>query len=203
MPPSRTDNITDDELYRKFLSGDTDSYDQLMLRYGDSLTAYLYGYLKNWQDAEDMMIESFARIMARSPHISDGSFKAYLYKTGRNLAIRLHERILHLKPFSMDSLDEEVLDSLLTQAAENGPDESPEESEITGGETKEALTRCLERIAPELKEALWLVYIEEMSYTDAAAVMGVNTKRVDHLLTRGKKAMREELRKEGITDAYE
>ena len=60
---------------------------------------------------------------------------------------------------------------------------------------------CLERIDPQLREALWLVYFEDMSYKAAAHIMGVNTKRIEHLLTRGKKKMREELEKEGITDA--
>ena len=60
---------------------------------------------------------------------------------------------------------------------------------------------CLDRIEPQLKEALWLVYFEEMSYREAADIMGVNTKRIDHLLTRGKRKLREELEKEGVTDA--
>ena len=56
MNPEKTDNLTDDELYSRFLSGDTDSFDKLLIRYGDSLTRYLYGYLKSPEDAEDMMI---------------------------------------------------------------------------------------------------------------------------------------------------
>jgi len=63
--PGNNERITDDTLYREFLSGDGSSYDQLMLRYGDSLTFYLHGITHDWHDAEDMMIEAFARIMAR------------------------------------------------------------------------------------------------------------------------------------------
>jgi DNA-directed RNA polymerase specialized sigma24 family protein len=33
--------------------------------------------------------------------------------------------------------------------------------------------------------------------------MGVSTKRIDHLLTRGKQQMRRQLEKEGIRNAYE
>ena len=58
------------------------------------------------------------------------------------------------------------------------------------------------RIDPELREALWLVYSEGLTYAEAASVMGVNAKRVDHLLSRGKKQMREELKKEGVLGAY-
>ncbi len=203
MSPDNTDNLTDDELYRQFLSGDTDSYDQLLLRYGDSLIKYLYGYLNSWEDSEDMMIEAFARIMAKAPDISEGAFKSYLFRTGRNLAIRFHERLLHLKAFSMDGLEEEALDSLIARSVEDRLDTSPQETEISRNEKKEVLTACLSRIDPDLKEALWLIYAEDMSYAQAAAVMGVNTKRIDHMLTRGKQAMRKELKKEGVTDAYE
>ena len=201
MSRSSSDNLTDDELYSRFLLGDKDSYDQLMVRYGDSLTTYLYGYLKSWEDAEDMMIEAFARIMAKEPDISRGAFRSYLYRTGRNLSIRFHERLFHLKPFSMDGLDEEALDNLLSQASDRAPDDSPEERDIWKEERKQALDLCLSRIDPELREALWLVYGEDMTYAQAAEIMGVNVKRIDHLLTRGKKTMKDELEKEGVTDA--
>jgi RNA polymerase sigma-70 factor (ECF subfamily) len=103
----------------------------------------------------------------------------------------------------MDGLEEEALDSLIAQNAEGSADESPEEKELGEGETKKVLTECLERIDPDLREALWLIYAEDMSYAEAAEVMGVNKKRIDHLLTRGKQAMRKELKKEGVTDARE
>ena len=111
--------------------------------------------------------------------------------------------MLHLKSFSMDGLDEEALDYLIVQNSEDGTDASPEEEEIDEKERKKVLITCLGRIDPELREALWLVYAEGMSYSHAAEVMGVNTKRVDHLLSRGKLAMKKELKEEGITDVYE
>ena len=44
----------DSELYNSFLSGDKTAYDELMIRYGDALTAFLNGYLHNQEDAEDL-----------------------------------------------------------------------------------------------------------------------------------------------------
>ncbi|MFQ9985178.1 MAG: RNA polymerase sigma factor [Lachnospiraceae bacterium] len=76
----------DDFLYSRFLNGDTASYDALMLRYGDSLTIYLQAILHDWQDAEDMMVEAFAH-HGQKPQIKEVSFKAYLFKTARNLAL--------------------------------------------------------------------------------------------------------------------
>lgn len=178
---------SDDELYRRFLAGETAAYDALLIRYGDNLTFYLCGYLHNLQDAEDLMIEAFARIMVKRPFIGEGNFKAYLFKTGRNLAARFHIIFRRLKEFSLDELPAEPT------AKEHSPET----------DRKQALHRCLGRIDPELREVLWLIYFEEMSYAQAAQVMGVNTKRVDHLLSRGKQQLSLELKKEGITNAYE
>ncbi len=203
----------DGELYRRFLDGDRDSYDQLLIRHGDSLTMYLYGYLHDWDDAEDLMIEAFARIMAKRPSIGERSFKAYLLRTARNLAIRFSERKRLVTVFSIDGMSQELADTILTTGRTKPTDGasggappviaegSPVEDELIKDEKKQILHVCLDRIDPELREALWLVYFEDMSYAQAASVMGVSTKKVDHLLERGKKTMRGELEKEGMTSA--
>ena len=54
---------SDDELYSAFLAGSGTAYDELMIRHGDDLLVYLNGYTHNFHDAEDLMIEAFARIM--------------------------------------------------------------------------------------------------------------------------------------------
>ncbi|MBP5306035.1 MAG: sigma-70 family RNA polymerase sigma factor, partial [Lachnospiraceae bacterium] len=71
----------DDRLYEEFLHGKTESFDELMIRYGEKLTMYLRGYLASYEDAEDMMIEAFSRIMFKKPKIEKGNFKVYLFRT--------------------------------------------------------------------------------------------------------------------------
>ena len=181
--------MDDGTLYRRFLAGEQAAYDQLMIRHGDSLTIYLYGYLHDWHDSEDLMIEAFARIMVKQPHISEGAFKAYLFKTGRNLAARFHSKRTRIVQFSLDEWGGDIEDTEIL------------EEKVLGEEKKEVLQLCLEKIDPKVREALWLVYMEEMTYAEAAAVMKVNVKKVDYLLQRGKKQMRRELEKERITDA--
>ena len=192
----------DDTLYQHFLQGDTASYDELMIRYGDRLTFYLHGYLHDINDAEDLMIEAFARIMAKRPNIGEGAFKAYLFKTARNLALRHHEQKRKMQVFSIDSLDSEIAERVLAAGTGQIDGNSPVEEDIGLEERKKILHLCLDRIEPELKEALWLIYFEEMSYAEAAAVMKVNRKKIDHLLQRGKKNMKIELVKEGMVSAY-
>lgn len=194
---------SDDVLYQLFLQGDTASYDALMIRYGDRLTFYLHGYIHDLHEAEDLMIEAFARIMAKRPKIGEGAFKAYLFKTARNLALRHHERRQRMQTFSIDGLENEIESSVFAAGDKATNRGSPVEEDIRQEERRKILHLCLDRIDPELKEALWLIYFEDMSYADAAAVMKVNKKKIDHLLQRGKKNMRDVLAQEGVTNAYE
>ena len=187
--PDVTAQPDDDVLYGAFLSGDTASFDSLMIRYGDRLWGYLNGLLDNREDAEDLMIEAFARIMAARPRIGQGNFKAYLFRTARNIAVRHIQKERRLRTFDLDEA-EAVSDDLL-----------PEER-LMEDDQRSVMHRCLTRIDPELREAMWLVYAEELSYAEAAQVMKVRVKKVDNLLAKGKIKLREELKKEGIQSAY-
>ena len=99
----------DDELYRRFREGEVSAIEELMKRYGDSLTIFINGYLHNMQDAEDMTVEAFARIVLKKPAIRMGGFKAYLFKIARNLAARHHMLSTRIETFSIDEMEEEIL----------------------------------------------------------------------------------------------
>ncbi len=181
---------SDDELYSSYLAGDGTAYDELMIRHGDDLLIYLNGYTHNFHDAEDLMIEAFARIMVKKPSIREGNFRAYLFRTGRNLAARFHLRSRRAEVFSMEDLNREIADGRL-----------PEQI-AWDNEKASILNVCLGRIDPQLREALWLVYYEEMTYAQAAEIMGVSSRKIDKLLAKGKSLLKEELGKEGVTNPY-
>ena len=79
---------SDYEVYGSFLEGDEDALEVLVERFGNSLTLYIDGYIHDVHEAEDLMIDLFAYLIAKRPRIREGGVKAYLYKAARNLAIR-------------------------------------------------------------------------------------------------------------------
>lgn len=86
--------ISDEMAYREYLEGREESADILVDRYGDALTYYINGYIHDIHESEDLMIEAFARVFAKErPIDGKGSFRAYLYKTARNLTIRHTQNI--------------------------------------------------------------------------------------------------------------
>ena len=177
--------MTDEELYARYLAGEMSAGDQLMLRHGDALTAYLAAFLHNDQDAEDLMLDCFSVILVRKPKIREGCFRAYLFRTARNMANRLWKQRFRRQEFSLNE----------SLAAPGG---TPEDT-AWSKDRSVILQRCLNRIAPQYREALYLVYDQELTYRQAAEIMGCGTKRIEDLLRNGKKRLQAELEREGIT----
>ena len=175
----------DETLFEELLKGDEASLRPLMERYGDACLLYINGYVHDVDTAEDLMIEAFSRMLAKRPHLHADGFKPYLFKTARNLALR-HIR-LRGRFMDVDDLANELESS-----------EHVEDALLSNEQTR-ILYRCLEKIAPDYREALYLVYIEDMSYDEAGAIMHKTRKQVDNLVQRGKRAMRPLLEEEGIS----
>ena len=177
----------DEALYRQYLSGDDTGLEALMKQYGDPLTMYIDGYLHDVHEAEDLMIEAFAYLFTKRPAIRDGGLKAYLYKTARSKALRhKHKWKTH---FSLEGLEEEPESETLVEEV------------IRAAEQRRILHFCMERLKSDYREALYLVYFEGMSHAEAAYLMGKSEKQTADLVYRGRKALKKELEKEGITDA--
>ena len=179
--------MTDEENYRRYLEGDEKGLEALMERYEDSLIFYISGYLHDVQEAEDLMIEVFTYLFTKKPRIHPGGLKAYLYKTARNMAFR-HKRRWHLSFGLEDIIDEPESETLVEEVVQTA-----EESRI--------LHICMKQLHPDYREALYLTYFENMSYREAAKVMGKSVKQVTNMVYRGKQSLRGLLAKEGVLDA--
>ena len=165
-------------IYNEYLSGDAKALERLMEYYGDKLTLYINGYVKNLHDSEDLLIEVFAYLVYKRPKIKN-NFESYIYKAARNHALMfLRKAKRHI---------------LLTDEEMNFCIENTFEDDMWLAQRNKRLYECMERLPSTQKEALYLVYIEEMSYKDAAAILRKSAKQIDNLLCRAKAAMRKEL----------
>ncbi len=180
---------TNEVLYAAYLSGDGNALHVLMERHGNALTLYINGYIHDIHEAEDLMIEAFSRMIHGKPRLVENGFKPYLYKIARNLALRHVDKRRRHSYFSLQDLENEPESKLLVEAVPL----TEEQNRI--------LHQCMEQLNPDYREALYLTYFENMSYAQVAQVMGKTTKQIDHLLERGKKALRPLLEQEGITNA--
>lgn len=172
-----TTEATNETLYAAHLRGNGNALRILMERYGNPLILYINGYIHDIHEAEDLMIEAFSRMLDAKPRLIENGFKAYVYKIARNLALRHADSRRRHSCFSLEALEDEPESGLLVEAI------------VQTEEQNRILLRCMEQINPDYCEALYLLCFENMSYAQAAQVMGKTTKQIDHLLERGKKAL--------------
>lgn len=178
-------DMTDEELYRSYLTDDTTGLEELMRRYGSALTLYIDGYVGDIHEAEDLMIEVFSYLFTKRPHIRDGGLRAYIYKAARHMALRYKSR--RRPVFCLDDLPQEPEAEMLVEEV------------VKSKERSQLLHLCMEQLHVEYREALYLTYFEELSYKEAARVMEKNVKQITNLVYRGKQSLRRLLEQEGFT----
>jgi RNA polymerase sigma-70 factor (ECF subfamily) len=80
----------DDKLVARYLVGDLAAFDELIERYRSGLFSYLRSMVGSKEDAEDLLQETFLRVIAALPRYrAQGKFRAWIYRIARNLA---HDR---------------------------------------------------------------------------------------------------------------
>ena len=156
-------------------------------KYKDGLILYLNGFVHNLHTAEELMEGTFFKLMVKKPRFREKyTFKTWLYTIGRNVALdhlRRNARQMLLSP-----------EELALHRAE----EYDLERAYLTEERKVILHRALDKIHPEYKQILWLIYFEELSSREAAAALGKTGRQAANLLYRAKSALRSQLEKEGF-----
>ena len=173
--------------YRRFLEGDDNAITEIVGEYKDGLILYLNGYVNNLFIAEELTEDTFFRLIIKKPKFSGRSaFKSWLYAIGRNVAVDYIRRNSRLLSTPVEDMEEYL-------AAEH----SLEQSYIRE-ESKILVHRALSKLKPEYRSVLWLVYFEEFSNKEAAAVLGKSDRQTANLLYRAKQSLKSILEKEGF-----
>ena len=180
-------NESDEIVYNRYLlEGREDDLRLLLDRHRESLTLFLNGIVRDMDDAEELMLDTFAVAASGTARFrGKSSFRTWLFAIGHKLAAsRLRKRK------SAAPLGE--------RASENDP--GPEYS-LLRQERSRQLYAAMDRLNVDYRQVLYLLYFEEMSHEEAAGVMHCSVKRVYNLSYRGKQALREALERMGFDDA--
>lgn len=173
--------------YRRFLDGDDKGLAEIVKDYRDGLMLYLNGIVNNFSVAEELVEETFFKIITKKPRFhAKYSFKTWLYTIGRNVATDYLRHNVKQSDTSLDDLENCI------------QDEFDLEKLYIIEERKIAVHRALKKLNAEYRQVLWLLYFDGMTNSDAAAVMKKNTRQMKNLVYRAKSALKSELDKEGF-----
>ena len=175
------------ESYRRFLQGDDKAFVEIIRDYKDGLILYLNGFVNNILTAEELTEDVFFKLVTKKPRFNEkSSFKTWLYTIGRNTAVDYLRRNSKQKEVSAEEI-REIEDERL----------SLEQSYIKQ-ERLLLIHRTLEKLKPEYKQVLWLVYIEDFSQKETAKIMKKSVHSVETLVYRARLALKAELEKGGF-----
>ncbi len=173
--------------YRRFLDGDDKGLTEIVRDYKDGLILYLNGFVNNISVAEELMEETFFKIITRKPRFTaKHSFKTWLYTIGRNVAIDYLRHNSKQSGIPLDDIEDYLKDEYYL------------EKMYIIEERKIAVHKALRKLHPEYRQVLWLLYFEDFSNTDAATIMKKNARQMKNLVYRAKSALKSELDKEGF-----
>jgi RNA polymerase sigma-70 factor (ECF subfamily) len=145
-----------------------------------SLLAYLISATGSSTVAEDLLQESYFRIVRADLRVNDETHRRnYLFRIATNL---LRDRYRRRRP----ETDE------LTDAA----DPADQAARI---QQRADLATVLGKLKPRERELLWLAYVEGMSHKEIAAALGLKTGSIRPLLFRARRRMAEVLQAMGMT----
>lgn len=170
------------EYYNRYLAGDADGLNDLVELYGNHLMMFIHGYVRNLTVAEDLMEDVFVELLInRNPFRGKSQFRTWLFQIGKNKALNYLKRANRFQMVAPEDVEARLAE------------ESKVIEDLFRDQRKLQMHAALAAIRTEYAEALYLIYFENMTYEEAAAILGKTAKQIDNLVSRGKKQLRKQL----------
>lgn len=184
----------DSQLVERCLGGEEAAWEDLIKVHTRRVYAICYRFTGSDHEAQDLTQEVFLRVFRslKSFRAGEGSFAVWLSRLARNLLIDNYRRSKHDRV--TDSIEGQLPMLEEKQAAGARTD-----GLLAGREASEALQAGLQKLSPELREAVILRDLEELEYKEIAQVLNVPEGTVKSRLNRGRAELARVLRKARIT----
>lgn len=156
----------DDELVASFCEGNNQSFEELVLRYKNSLYQYILSLVKDESTAEDLFQEVFISLFKHAAtYKPEGKFKAWLFLTARNKVLNYWRDSKNTT--SLDQTDDDGNAYLQETLAD---DSRPVLEELSWQELQETVRQALEKLSPRQREMMYLRQF--MSFQEIADTVG-------------------------------
>ena len=184
-------NHSDGALVSAVKRGDMRAFEELVLRNRQRVLAVAQRITRNREDAEDVAQECFHKAFLHLGEFEEKArFSTWLTRIAMNEAFMLLRR----KRGAVEVLTESTDDRgrpMSESFVDLGP--SPEES-CWQRERTEILSRAINRLSPNLRIAIVLCEIEELSAKETAGVLGASVTAVKSRLFHGRRKLQTTLR---------
>ncbi len=175
-------------LVRRCIAGDAGAWEDIVQRYHRRIYNICYRFAGSADDAQDLTQEVFIKIYRtlNSYDLGRGAFMTWVTSITRNLLVD------HFRKSKQDRLTDS-LDAGASEHEEAQPlseqiqdKAAPPDASVQHRETRETVHRALQKLSPELREAVVLRDLQDMDYREIATVLKVPEGTVKSRINRGR-----------------
>ena len=176
-------------LLRRCLTGDAAAWEDIVHRYQRRIYNICYRFAGSAEEADDLTQEVFIKMYKtlHSYEVERGAFMTWVTTITRNLLVDHFRKGKHDR--MTDSLDaspsQEEEGRTLGEQIEDRSRISPDE-QVRSREAGEAVHQALQKLSPELREAVILRDLQDMDYKEIAEVLKVPEGTVKSRINRGR-----------------
>ena len=175
-------------LVRRCLTGDAAAWEELVQRYHRRIYNICYRFAGTADDAQDLTQEVFIKMYRTlgSYDLERGAFMTWVTTVTRNLLVDHFRKTKQDRlTDSLDAAPSEHEDAL--PIGERIPDQGPSpDAQSQSREVGETVQRALQKLSPDLREAVILRDLQDMDYKEIATVLKVPEGTVKSRINRGR-----------------
>ena len=187
------ESLSDHQLIEAVKAGDEDAFAEIVNRYRNAITNYLFRFLNDYEEAVDLAQETFVRVyFAVERYHTDYAFSTYIYRIATNLAIselrkRKRRKLISLTGlFQFDNEEEKEFQP---------PDEKPlPDANLLEDEQSRTIARAIEALPEKYRAPIILRDVEEKTYDEIAQILGLGLGTTKSRINRARGLLREKLK---------
>lgn len=186
--------MTDHHLLEATLEGEEAAFAEIVRRYKNQLTNYIYRMTNDYELAIDIAQESFVRVYAAAERYhSSYAFSTYIYRIATNLAISELRRRKRRRMISLSSFFQSR-DGSHQPCELDLPDRNPlQDATLVDDERRSAVGRAIASLPDKYRAPLILRDIEGRSYEEIASILDMSEGTVKSRISRARAFLRDKL----------
>jgi len=186
------EKLSDHALIEATKSGDEQAFAEIMSRYRNPITNYLYRFLNDYEEAVDLAQETFVRVyFAIDRYHTQFAFSTYIYRIATNLAISEIRRRKRRKLLSLTGLFQGEGDETVEFQP---PDKKPlADAELIDAERDKTIAAAIAALPEKYRVPIILRDIEGKSYDEVAEIMELGLGTTKSRISRARGLLKEKL----------
>ncbi len=188
------EKTTNEDLMGRVRLGNKHAFEVLIHRHQQSVLNFIFRFMGNRTDAEDLTQEVFLRIWkAAGTYKSEAKFTTWLYRIATNLCINKQRAIRIRRLFAKSHSQEQRRGSKDSFIIGEGAELLTPEDHLIDSEQSVQLLNALNELPTSQRLTIILKIYDEMSYQEISQIMDRSISAVDSLLIRAKKNLRKKM----------